>query len=184
MLPRRPPLGERGFGLATPVLALGLRVFRVVYLGALHRAGRPPSGRKTRFVLLLCIRPLYASLNWEFRLFRKGGCSLLFVSSSFMRSDQFQAILGVPPPIISRWLAPDCLDSVAGWRAIISIQLQPSSQGPAPVDSCFSSVLRADFSFSFFPPCSLPVLVVAFIARPVSATGQCISQVTRGLFIS
>ena len=129
MLPRRPPLGERGFGLATSVLALGLRVFRVVYLGALHRAGRPPSGRKTRFVLLLCIRPLYASLNWEFRLFRKGGCSLLFVSSSFMRSDQFQAILGVPPPIISRWLAPDCLDSVAGWRGIISFNCSRPVKG-------------------------------------------------------
>ena len=162
---------------------MGLRVFRVVYLGALHRAGRPPSGRKTRFVLLLCIRPLYASLNWEFRLFRKGGCSLLFVSSSFMRSDQFQAILGVPPPIISRWLAPDCLDSVAGWRGIISFNCsRPVKAGLSC--SCFSSVLQSGLQLFFFPPCSLPVLVVAFIARPVSATGQCISQVTRGLFIS
>ena len=136
---------------------MGLRVFRVVYLGALHRAGRPPSGRKTRFVLLLYIRPLYASLNWEFRLFRKGGCSFRFVSSSFMRSDQFQAILGVPPPIISRWLAPDCLDSVAGWRAIIPFNCSRPVKGRLPLIPAsvpFSERTSAFLFPSLFPPCA------------------------------
>ena len=139
------------------MLASGLRVFRVVYLGALRRAGRPPSGRKTRFVLLLCIRPLYASLNWEFRLFRKGRCSFRFVSSSFMRSDQFQAILGVPPPIISRWLAPDCLDSVAGWRAIIPFNCSCPVKGRLqliPASVPFSERTSAFLFPSLFPPCA------------------------------
>ena len=146
MLPRRPPLGERGLGLATSVLALGLRVFRVVYLGALHRAGRAPSiGPKNPLRSVTLHTPPLRQPELGIPVVSKGG---LCISVRFLLLHEERSVsgdFGGSPPKVS---APLLLtnDGIIGGRRFI-IPLTPGANSDlASVEVCIS----VDFSNSVF----------------------------------
>ena len=168
MLPRQSPLGERGLGLATSVLALGLRGFSRGLFGCASLGGPPCFGLKNPLRSGTLHTPPLRQPELGIPVVSKGGW---FTSVRFLLLHEERSVsgdFGGSPPN-NQPLVGSGLPRFRGWlEGHYSIQLQPSSQGPAPVDSCFSSVLRADFSFSF----SLPVPSLCLLWR--LSHGRCL----------